>query len=270
MSLPADAFKLAGVTLTTEERATLSNSLVLLRESQKFTSADLWGVIQGVQKDYYIARCKTEESLLDGKFFYSQDAITWVQLPNPTDKDRQRAAELQSKFTGDPAFETIPHEEGDESGMNEEKRLAAVVSQITQDAEVVPRGAYYRDATESLQINPSFQGIPKAQLGQLSSYMHFRRGLDLNGKNMIEREHLDEAIDIFETISEDKPQGAWSVQTYHGRPGFGSGSTVLLRSLLWPGYLSYHSVSANASCQAEYGNVYRGLGIQNVNIGFMV
>ncbi|KAG5457810.1 MAG: hypothetical protein BJ554DRAFT_2085, partial [Olpidium bornovanus] len=43
-------------------------------------------------------------------------------------------------------------------GMNEEKRLAAVVAQITHDAELVPRGAFYRDATEQLQVNPLFRG----------------------------------------------------------------------------------------------------------------
>jgi radial spoke head protein 9 len=43
--------------------------------------------------------------------------------------------------------------------INEEKRLAGVVALINYEAQIVPRGAYYRNAMNELKQNPSFTGL---------------------------------------------------------------------------------------------------------------
>jgi radial spoke head protein 9 len=50
-------------------------------------------------------------------------------------------------------------EEGEPYTMKEEKRLAAVMGLINYQVEIVPRGAYYRDANQKFSYNPSFIGL---------------------------------------------------------------------------------------------------------------
>jgi hypothetical protein len=44
--------------------------------------------------------------------------------------------------------------------LTEEKRLAVVVRAITNEAAVVPRGAYYKDAFQKIRPNQLFNGTP--------------------------------------------------------------------------------------------------------------
>ncbi len=53
--------------------------------------------------------------------------------------------------------------------------------------------------------------------------------------------------------------GVWSVKLEQGA------RVVLLRSLLWPGFFSYH-----APAQAQYGWFYIGTGQKNMDIGYML
>jgi radial spoke head protein 9 len=50
-------------------------------------------------------------------------------------------------------------EEGEPYTLKEEKRLAAVMGLINYQVEIVPRGAYYRDANQKFSFNPSFKGL---------------------------------------------------------------------------------------------------------------
>lgn len=43
--------------------------------------------------------------------------------------------------------------------MKEEKRLAATMTLINREAQIVPRGAYYRDSNGKFFANPSFTGL---------------------------------------------------------------------------------------------------------------
>ena len=60
----------SGVVLSVEQRATLQSSLVLLRREHKFWRVKLWGVIRGIQKDYFIAQGVGMDELKDRKALY--------------------------------------------------------------------------------------------------------------------------------------------------------------------------------------------------------
>ncbi|TPX72958.1 hypothetical protein SpCBS45565_g00164 [Spizellomyces sp. 'palustris'] len=254
---------LAGFTLNTEEKAAIQSSLQVKKEQEKLEDIWLWGKILGVQRDYFIAQA-TKDNLFSRKFYYSIDLVNWLQLPDVPSSDIDRITQVHGRFTGDPAFEYSlgeePEEGAEEKTINEEKRLSGTVALINYETEIVPRGAYYRDTLHQLQKNVNFSGIPKGELSQLTHYLHFREGFDINKRTLQERaDAFDESIDIFETIANDEPKGVWSCQTER------TGSVAILRSLLWPGYVFFHTANP-----PKWGSMYYGTGQRNLNIGFML
>ncbi|KAJ3297018.1 Radial spoke head protein 9 [Borealophlyctis nickersoniae] len=262
-------FSLAGFTLNIEERAAITSSLQLKKDQEKLESIGLWGKILGVQRDYYIAQSVEQANVFARKYYYSIDLVNWLQLPEITPEEMQKIEGLQGRFYGDPAYEypiARDAEEGEEEGeqgshaINEEKRLSGAIALMTFEVQLVPRGAYYRDSLHKLRPNPAFQGVSRGELGQLTSYFHFREGFDINRRNIMERANaFDESIDVFDTIARDEPKGVWSVQVERG------GSVAIVRSLLWPGYTFFHTPSP-----AKWGAMYYGTGQKNENIGFML
>ena len=60
----------SGVVLSVEQKASLQSSLVTLQREHKFRRVKLWGIIRGVQKDYFIAFGVGKNELLDRKALY--------------------------------------------------------------------------------------------------------------------------------------------------------------------------------------------------------
>ncbi|KAI9140145.1 radial spoke head protein 9 [Paraphysoderma sedebokerense] len=256
-------FSTAGFTFNVEERSSLSSSLITLKHSQNFDRVFLWGKVLGIQHDYLIAGCESPNKTT--KWMYSLDAFNWVQLPEVTTEQVKQVSELKPRFLGDPAFEyqIAVGTEDDKAVITEETRLRAVIQLINEDVSIVPRGAYYKDATNTVQINRSFQGLSDAEVDQLSSYFHFRPNLTLEqlSKVGLNKPNFEESIDIFESIENDHPKGIWSLQKHYAN------STVTLKSLLWPGYVAFHAPQASSS---KFGAMYYGTGQKNLDVGFML
>ncbi|KAL3895758.1 MAG: hypothetical protein SGCHY_004506 [Lobulomycetales sp.] len=278
-------FSLAGFTLNTEERTALQASLAVKKAEEKFDHVSFWGKILGVQKDYYVAQAWTDGAWFKKKNFYrcallasypdpllSIDQVTWLQLPDITEDEAARLDEYAGRFVGEPGFEVVAQGEKEGEGedavekpaLTEEKRLTAVIKRIDYDVQIVPRGAYYRDALHNIKANKLNSGLSGNELGQLSSYLHFRPGFAVDYRLLNERaEQYQEAVDIFEPISRDDPQGVWSIQLERG------GSVAILRSLLWPGYVFHHTPGQGDS-PSKWGGAYYGNGQRNDNIGYML
>ncbi|KAJ3101901.1 Radial spoke head protein 9 [Phlyctochytrium bullatum] len=214
-------FTLAGFILNTEERTVLTSSLRLKADAEKLSNGIyLWGKILGINRDYYIAQAPMED-LFQRKFYYSVDMTSWLQLPEVQPEDMELIEKIRGRFMGDLAYEYSfggeepegeePKPEGTEKpkkSISEEKRLAGTIALMNYEAEIVPRGAYYRDATHKLSLNPLFKGLDQIDIGQLSSYFHFREGFDINARTLAERAAgFEETIDIFEDIAKDEPKG---------------------------------------------------------------
>jgi len=272
LHLTLDYVGSAGVVLAIEQKASLQSSLTILKAEQKFASVYLWGRILGIKNDYFIAQGVGKDEISDRRALYSQDCIQWALLPPATKEVRERAHLATGRFTGDPSHEfehiaikKIPgegdemHEEEETITIKEEDRLAAVVAEIDQDVSLVPRGAFIRTPTGQVVKNRSFEGLSISESSKLSSYCHFREAQLLNQKPLLERASLDKAVDFLDTIDSDVPNGAWSLQFDRGT------SLVLLKSLLWPGYVLYQVPGTRG-----FGALYAGIGEKNLDLPFML
>jgi len=271
-----DYLNLGGFTINYEDRAGLNSSLRILKDAEKYENASLWGRILGVQKDYFIAQCWNDD-IFGRKYFYSTDTITWLQLPEITDDELKDITEIHSRFIGDPSYEyqlsnSVPQSNQqqlddenlqEKEPINEEKRLSGVIKMINYDVEIVPRGAYYQDRLKNIHINDKFKGLTEKEMVDLASYFHFRSGFKLSFETIEDRIDIDQSIDIFDNIEKDKPDGIWSLQVEHG------GTTITLKSLLWPGYFFFHAPRTEMR-QCKFGSMYNGYGIKNVNLGIML
>lgn len=71
-SLLADVSYLgsSGIVLSVEQRALLQSSLTVLRREQKFSKVKLWGVVKGVDQDYFIAIGVGKDEIAERKALY--------------------------------------------------------------------------------------------------------------------------------------------------------------------------------------------------------
>lgn len=261
----------SGVILSPEQKAALQTSLCILKNNQKFHKVYFWGKIIGVKDDYFIAQGVSNDELAEKKTLYSKDCVNWGLLPPATEDMKKQARLAKGRFTGDPSFE-FEHIEvkktgsGDEQTeeeeaimIKEEDRLAAIISDIDQDVNIVPRAAFVRTPTGEVFQNRSFEGLSVAEAAKLCSYMHFREPVKLQEKSLLQKANLDRSLDFLDTIDEDIPKGSWSLQFERGS------GLVTLRSLLWIGYTFYHVPGTRA-----FGSVYVGTGEKNLDLPFML
>ena len=59
----------SGIVLSAEKKSCLHSSLVLMQRENKFSRVKLWGIIRGIQNDYYIAQGVGRDEL-DRKALY--------------------------------------------------------------------------------------------------------------------------------------------------------------------------------------------------------
>ena len=133
----------SGIVLSVEQRASLQSSLVTLKREHKFRRVKLWGIIRGIQSDYFIVQGVGKDEIKDRKalfrytisritnnrgmyhlfpgnyflcqvpciymfispIFSSQDCMLWSLLPYADQGLKSKSALLQGRFTGDPSFE---------------------------------------------------------------------------------------------------------------------------------------------------------------------
>ncbi|XP_075210124.1 radial spoke head protein 9 [Lycorma delicatula] len=285
-----------GITLSSEKRLVIYNSLILIKNDSHFKDIFLWGIVRGLNADFYIAYGYQKDALIGRIFYYSTNCIDWFLLPEPKLDDMQFALRCSSKFQGDPSFavqiepeemtkETLmkivmneeteqelkPEEaeeaegEGDgdaiksEGKIKEEDRLAAVVYMINQEAFILPRGALYKRYDGVIIDNKAFEGLSFIEGDELRNYLHLRVPQEKWNTNMLTRNEYNCAIDFLDTIDADKPEGLWIMKT-------GSEKKILyLKHLLWQGYLFYHIMKTQT-----YGSFYSGDGRKNLDVPFMM
>ncbi|KAI9189992.1 hypothetical protein H9P43_001425 [Blastocladiella emersonii ATCC 22665] len=260
--LGIEPFTAKGISLSNEDRATLSMSLLSLQGSQSFDWVRFWGKLVTLEnsRDYYVATAGHDADPFAQTIFICQDAMSWLQAPTVTDEEVGIAVELRSNFMGDPAFEhpVPPARDGTpRPTLSEAKRVAAIVQAVQREVTVVPRGAYYQDALGKLRPNQTFVGVRAHELTHLTSYVHFRPPSAPPTDKQLARADYEESLDVLDTIEGDAPKGCWTVEA---RP-----MMVLLSSLVWPGYHHYASAVGGG-----FGSIYVGSGRKNHDLGFMI
>jgi len=261
----------SGVILSPEQKAALQTSLVILQNENKFNTVYFWGKIFGVKDDYFIAQGVSKDEFSGRRTFYSKDCIRWGLMPPATQAMREQSKLAKGRFTGDPSYEyehTTTKKVGEGEEMTEEEetitikeedRLSSVVAEIDEEVRIVPRQAYIKTPTGEVVCNRSFEGLSVAESAKLCNYMHFREATVLKTKTLLQRANLDKAIDFMDSLEEDIPRGSWALQFERGS------GLVVLRSLLWQGYVFYHVPGTRSM-----GSVYFGNGEKNLDLPFML
>ncbi|XP_060759567.1 radial spoke head protein 9 homolog isoform X2 [Neoarius graeffei] len=254
-----------GLTLSTEQRAALHTSLLLLKRNYKFNRVLFWGKILGIKNDYFIAQGVGEDELRDRKYLYSFNCMDWHLLPLATEAlTAEVTIAVKGRFMGDPSHQyehtEIRHQgEGDDTVEDKVTRLAVTVFTISKEVAVVPRGAYIKSPHGTVQINRSFEGLNPTEAAELNNYLHFSDPKNLKKKSILEMADLNPSIDFLDPLSDDIPKGSWSLQFEYGS------RVCVIRSLLWLGLTFFH-----VPVTTQHGYIYMGDGLKNLDLPFMM
>uniref|UniRef100_A0A1B6DZ08 Radial spoke head protein 9 homolog n=1 Tax=Clastoptera arizonana TaxID=38151 RepID=A0A1B6DZ08_9HEMI len=267
-----------GIILNTESYVLLRNSLVNLQNENHFKKTFLWGIIFGIDEDYYIAYGYEKDALKGKIFYYSLDRINWQLLPQPEPIHFVLTGICSNRFQGDPGLVTkiiddSPVEESDEEGngnkdegtikqdldvLKEEDRLAATVCLIDEEVSIIPRGSLFLREDGITIHSLAFEGIKSEEWDELSNYQHYRVPHEKWNENIASRQDYNYAVDFLDTIASDIPPDSWAAQLVD------AGRTIVVKSLSWPGFIFYHTLETR-----DYGFIYSGTGQKNLDIPFM-
>lgn len=278
-----------GATLNIEERMKLEIALLKLNETQKFEQILFWGKIEGIERDYYIAlgvNFREQYEFPSKKFFWSSTEFKFAELPAVNAEYLTRAANIRQPFSGRPEeiliqakAENIPKKHREEAkerdpladsdeeldiraspkSFTELDRLAFVVRSIDLECASLPVGAVKLASTHEIRYNDSFKGLGIAEASDLKNYQHFRRPLTEEKKEFVLRGDAIFHLNFLDPLDKDSPKGSWSVHADTSK------TQVTVRSLLWPGYLTYHRANSNI-----FGFAYFGNGIKNNDLSFLI
>lgn len=110
-----------------------------------------------------------------------------------------------------------------------------------------------------MRKNEAFHGLAREQAFQLDGYQHFRPIQQKEKLAIAQREEAVYNNAFLDEITVDLPKNSWSLVRDC------TDSVVTIRSLLWPGFYSFHRVNTPV-----FGGVYVGYGIRNQDLPFML
>ena len=207
------------------------------------------------------------------KLFWCSSS-TWVfsELPKLLDTacDLEKLASINNLFTGE--FDSVlfqpsgqPKCIDGELGLymqpkpiTELDRLSYVVHQIINIVALPKMFLKYIPSGE-LIINEAFKGLSRDDSLKLENWHFSRKPTDPEICGRIQRGEQIFSTNCLETVANDCPKNAWSIQSDVTK------TLATLKSHLWPGFMAYHRCNTDI-----VGFVYMGDGICNSNLPFMV
>lgn len=146
----------------------------------------------------------------------------------------------------------------------ESTRLAHFVKQHDLNCQVVPHGMLMLTAADptvtlSVAINKTWDGLTPSAADSLENYLHLRAPSSSEGLPAKSKAHYNAVLDFMESIQNDIPSGAWSLQ-YDPALGVAIG-----KNLLYQGSVFYHRPGS-----ATFGQYYFGNGQRNLDLCFML
>ena len=268
-----------GVCLSLEERIKLLTMLDQLKSDIKCDEMQFWGKILGAEKDYYICKALYYKGfpIFSKKkyFFCSSSNFIFSELPDIQPHHIDNFYKFNTYFIGNPdiileRYENERNTNLDEvigdtfkpklkkKNMTETDRLSFVVRTIDHDTSVVPVGGFKMLPINELRRNDLFEGLSSEDLDKKEKYVHFRPVENQEKKDKITMGKAVFDFDFLDCIADDPIKDSWSLHV-------DSTKTICsLRNLIWPGYFAYHKANTD-----EFGGVYIGYGIKNIDIPFM-
>ena len=268
-----------GVCLSLEERIKLLTVLDQLKSDIKCDEILFWGKILGAEKDYYISKAiyyKGFQNFPKKKYFFcSSTNFIFSELPDIQPHHIDNFYKFNTYFIGNPdiileKYESDQNRNLDEvigdtfkpklkrKNMTETDRLSFVVRTIDHDTSVVPVGGFKMLPINELRRNDLFEGLSSEDLDKKEKYVHFRPVENQEKKDKISMGKAVFDFDFLDSIADDPIKDSWTIHVDSTR------TTSTLRNLIWPGYFAYHKSNTD-----EFGGVYIGYGIKNIDIPFM-
>ena len=268
-----------GVCLSLEERIKLITILDQLKSDIKCDEMLFWGKILGAEKDYYISKAlyyKGFQNFPKKKYFFcSSTNFIFSELPDIQPHHIDNFYKFNTYFIGNPdiileKYESEQNKNLDEvigdtfkpqlrkKNMTETDRLSFVVRTIDHDTSVVPVGSFKMLPINELRRNDLFEGLNSEDLDKKEKYVHFRPVENQGKKDKIAMGKAVFDFDFLDSIADDPIKDSWSIHLDSTK------TTSTLRNLIWPGYFAYHKANTD-----EFGGVYIGYGIKNIDIPFM-
>ena len=269
-----------GVCLSLVERLKLESTLDQLKSDIKCDEMQFWGIIYGSEKDYYIAKAlyyKGYPQFPKKKYFFcSSSNFIFSELPSLNSHQIPNFHKYNTYFIGNPDIilekyeaNNSPNNEDETEGdsfkpkprkknMTETDRLSYVVRAIDRDCSVVPVGGFKMMPINELRRNDLFEGLNSEDLNKKEKYVHFRPVENQEKKDKIAMGKAVLDFEFLDSIIDDPIKDSWSIHVDSTK------TTSSLRSMVWPGYFAY----CKANCD-QFGGVYFGYGIKNVDIPFM-
>ena len=269
-----------GVCLSLVERLKLETTLDQLKSDIKCDEMQFWGIIYGSEKDYYIAKAlyyKGYPQFPKKKYYFcSSSNFIFSELPSIQPHHIPDFHKFNTYFIGNPdiileKYDSVNSKNFDDEitddsfkptlkkkNMTETDRLSYVVRAIDRDTSVVPVGGFKMMPINELRRNDLFEGLNSEDLEKKEKYVHFRPVENQEKKDKIAMGKAVLDFEFLDSIVDDPIKDSWSIH-------LDSTKTISsLRSLVWPGYFAYCKANSN-----EFGGIYFGYGIKNVDIPFM-
>ena len=269
------------LTLSLEERLKLETLLDQLKSDIKSDEMLFWGKIMGAEKDYYIAEAlyyKNHNIFPKKKFYFCNNAtFVFSELPDIQEHHLNDFSKFNSYFVGNPDIILAKYEDNTplntdiennnedtfkpiikKKNLTEGDRLSFVVRSIEHDCQIVPIGGFKMLPINELRRNDLFEGLSSEDLDKKEKYVHLRPVENQEKKDKIAMGKAVFDFDFLDSIADDPIKDSWSIHV-------DSTKTIsTLRNLIWPGYFAYHKANTD-----EFGGVYIGYGIKNIDIPFM-
>jgi hypothetical protein len=269
-----------GVCLSLIERMKLETTLDQLKNDIKADEMQFWGIIYGVEKDYYISKAlyyKGYPEFPKRKFYFcTNENFIFSELPDIQSHHIKNFHKFNTYFIGNPDIILEKYESNKNINLDEElngdtfkpklklknmtetDRLSFVVRAIDRDTSVVPVGGYKMLPISELRRNDLFEGLNSEDLIKKEKYVHFRPVENQEKKDKIAMGKAVFDFEFLDNILDDPIKDSWSIHV-------DSTETIsTLRSLVWPGYFAYCKANTD-----QFGGVYIGYGIKNIDIPFM-
>jgi len=269
-----------GVCLSLVERIKLETTLDQLKSDIKCDEMQFWGIIYGAEKDYYIAKAlyyKGFPQFPKKKYFFcSSSNFIFSELPSLYSHQIPNFHKFNTYFIGNPDIILEKYESGNVTNFDEENegdsfkpklrkknmtetdRLSFVVRAIDRDCSVVPVGGFKMMPINELRRNDLFEGLNSEDLDKKEKYVHFRPVENQEKKDKIAMGKAVLDFEFLDCIADDPIKDSWSIHVDSTK------TKSSLRSIVWPGYFAYCKANSD-----QFGGVYIGYGIKNVDIPFM-
>lgn len=271
-----------GSALSVNQRLAVKASLNKLKVNEDNSNISFWGKISGSGKDYLIAVGSSVTESISKVFYVSHDdGLSFSKLPAVDDFIKEKAKNVRTMFTGSPSFlhkdPAVPKANGEEEEeepeeedpdkpvdpskrkLTELERLAHTVESIDADTCVTPRGSFVLTPTGTVAKNNSFEGLSPVNATDIKNFLLFRDPRSSKTLARVRKLGVANNFDFLDSLTDSHPEGAIVLQADE------SGTSVSVRSLVWPGYEFTLETSTH-----NFGGAYFGYGLKNEDVLFMV